>query len=56
MVRSGVVEVGCKSMIGARMKKSEAKWSVRGANDIITFRCTFASSRFEDHWAERACA
>jgi len=55
-VGSGVVEAGCKSIISARMKKSGAKWSVRGANDIIALRCTLASSRFEDYWAERASA
>jgi len=53
-VGSGVVEAGCKNVIGARMKKSGARWSVRGANDIIALRCTLASSRFEDYWAERA--
>lgn len=53
-VGSGVVEAGCKNIIAARMKKSGAKWSVRGANDIIALRCTLASSRFEDYWAERA--
>lgn len=55
-VGSGVVEAGCKSIISARMKKSGAKWSVRGANDIIALRCTLASSRFEDYWAERCSA
>jgi len=55
-VGSGVVEAGCKTIIAARMKKSGAKWSVRGANDIIALRCTLASSRFEDYWAERASA
>ena len=55
-VGSGVVEAGCKNIIAARMKKSGAKWSVRGANNIIALRCTLASSRFEDYWAERASA
>ena len=55
-VGSGVVEAGCKNLIAARMKKSGAKWSVRGANDIIALRCTLASSRFEDYWAQRASA
>jgi hypothetical protein len=55
-VGSGVVEAGCKTIIAARMKKSGAKWSVRGANDIIALRCTLASSRFEDYWAERSSA
>ena len=55
-VGSGVVEAGCKNIIAARMKKSGAKWSVRGANDIIALRCSLASSRFEDYWAQRASA
>lgn len=55
-VGSGVVEAGCKNIIAARMKKSGAKWSVRGANTIIALRCILASSRFEDYWAERASA
>lgn len=55
-VGSGVVEAGCKNIIAARMKKSGARWSVRGANDIIALRCTLASSRFEDYWDERASA
>lgn len=54
-VGSGVVEAGCKNIIAARMKKSGARWSVRGANAIIALRCNLASSRFEDYWAERAC-
>jgi hypothetical protein len=55
-VGSGVVEAGCKNIIAARMKKSGAKWSVRGANAIIALRCSLASSRFEDYWAYRAAA
>ena len=53
---SGVVEAGCKNIIANRMKKSGAKWSIRGANDIIALRCTLACPRFEDYWAERASA
>jgi hypothetical protein len=55
-VGSGVIEAGCKNIIAARMKKSGAKWSVRGANDIIALRCAITSSRFEDYWAQRASA
>ena len=55
-VGSGVVEAGCKNIIAARMKKSGAKWSVRGANAIIALRCSLASYRFEDYWACRAAA
>jgi hypothetical protein len=31
------------------------EWSVRGANAIISLRCTFLSGRVEDFWESR-CA
>lgn len=53
-VGSGVVEAGCKSVIGARMKRSGMEWTVRGANAVISLRCMIKSGRFEDYWSERA--
>ncbi|MBI2365926.1 MAG: hypothetical protein HYV01_13115 [Deltaproteobacteria bacterium] len=38
-VGSGVVEAGCKTVIGHRLKQSGMQWTVRGANDIIALRC-----------------
>ena len=55
-VGSGVIEAGCKNIIASRMKKSGARWSIRGANSIIALRCCLASSRFEDYWADRIAA
>lgn len=55
-VGSGVIEASCKSIVASRMKKSGARWSVRGANAIIALRCSLASGRFEDYWAGRAAA
>ena len=54
-VGSGVVEAGCKTVIGQRLKQSGMEWSVRGANDIIALRCVMMSGRFEDYWESR-CA
>jgi len=54
-VGSGVVEAGCKTVIGQRLKRSGMEWSVRGANAIISLRCTFLSGRMEDYWEAR-CA
>jgi hypothetical protein len=51
-VGSGVIEAGCK-MIGARMKRSGASWTVRGANDILALRCHMRSNRFDDYWESR---
>ena len=53
-VGSGVVEAGCKTVIGARLKRSGMFWTVRGANSIIALRCSRLSRKFEDYWASRA--
>lgn len=52
-VGSGVVEAGCKIVIGARLKRSGMFWTVRGANAIIALRCCRLNRRFEDYWADR---
>jgi hypothetical protein len=52
-VGSGVVEAGCRTVIGQRLKQSGMRWSVRGANAIIALRCCLMSDRFEDFWAAR---
>ena len=52
-VGSGVVEAGCKTVIGQRLKQSGMEWSVRGANAIISLRCILTSGRFEDYWESR---
>ena len=49
-VGSGVIEAGCKTVIGHRLKQSGMKWSVRGANSIISLRCLYHSNRIEDFW------
>ena len=52
-VGSGVVEAGCKTIIGQRLKQSGMEWSVRGANAIIALRCVMKSNRLEDYWESR---
>jgi len=46
-VGSGVVEAGCKAVIGQRLKQSGMRWTVAGADAIIALRCTEASSACE---------
>ena len=53
-VGSGVIEAGCKSIIGTRLKQSGMEWTVKGANAIIALRCAISSGRFEDFWENRA--
>jgi hypothetical protein len=49
-VGSGVVEAGCKAVIGQRLKLSGMHWSVPGAASIATLRCQDASNRWEEIW------
>ena len=53
-VGSGVIEAGCRSVVGARLKGSGMFWTVDGANAIIALRCTQLSNRFDDYWEQRA--
>ena len=53
-VGSGVIEAGCKTAIGARLKRSGMFWSVRGANAIIALRSCRLSGRFEHYWESRS--
>ena len=53
-VGSGVVEAGCKTTIGTRLKRAGMHWSVHGANTIIALRCCYLSGRFEDFWERRS--
>jgi hypothetical protein len=49
-VGSGVIEAGCKTVIGSRLKRSGMFWTVRGANAILALRCCQLNARFEDYW------
>jgi hypothetical protein len=55
-VGSGVIEAGCKTVIGSRLKPSGMFWTVRGANSIIALRCCCLNGRFEDYWETRRAA
>ncbi len=53
-IGSGVVEAGCRTVIGQRLKQSGMHWTVRGANNIIALRCCILSNSWEDFWEYRA--
>lgn len=55
-VTTGVVEGGCKHIVGARLKQGGMRWTVAGANAIIALRCAVESNRFDDFWERRAGA
>jgi hypothetical protein len=49
-VGSGVVEAGCKAVIGQRLKLSGMRWAIPGATSIATLRCQEASNRWDEIW------
>ena len=49
-IGSGVVEAGCKTVIGARCKQSGMFWSESGAEHVLAFRCIHSSRRLEVFW------
>ena len=55
-VGSGVIEAGCKTVIGTRLKRSGMFWTVQGANAILALRCCHLNGRFEDYWETRRAA
>ena len=55
-VGSGVIEAGCKTIAGLRLKQSGMRWTVRGANAIIALRCCALSGRWEQFWEARCAA
>lgn len=52
-IGSGVVEAGCKTVIGARCKQSGMRWSEPGAENILALRCIHTSRRASEFWKHR---
>jgi hypothetical protein len=52
-VGSGVVEAGCKTVIGLRLKQSGMHWTTAGADAITTLRCQQASRPEDQIWHAR---
>lgn len=46
-IGSGVVEAGCKTVIGKRMKSSGMFWSEEGGQGMLDLRCAFLSDRLD---------
>ncbi len=55
-VGSGVIEAGCRTVIGSRLKQSGMFWTLRGANAIIALRCCHLNGRIETYWEARRAA
>lgn len=52
-IGSGVVEAGCKTIIGSRCKQSGMFWGEPGAERVLALRCVYASGRLDQFWKER---
>lgn len=49
-VGSGVIEAGCKTVVGKRAKQSGMFWHVDGAQHVLATRCAILGGLFEDYW------
>lgn len=49
-IGSGVVEAGCKTVVGQRLKQSGMLWSRPGARHLLTVRCALLSGWFDEFW------
>lgn len=52
-IGSGVVEAGCKTVIGSRCKQSGMFWGKPGAENILALRCIQTSRRLDEFWKAR---
>jgi len=53
-IGSGVVEAGCKTVVGQRLKHSGMLWSCKGASDLLAVRCALLSRWFEVFWKQHS--
>ena len=52
-IGSGVIEAGCKTVIGARCKQSGMFWGKPGAQNVLALRCIHSSRRLDLFWKDR---
>ncbi len=52
-VGSGVLEAGCKNVVGTRFKRPGMHWSVAGVDAVAALRCSVLSNRFDSFWRRR---
>jgi hypothetical protein len=51
-IGSGVIEAGCKTIIGSRCKQSGMFWGKPGAQNILALRCIHSSRRLDTFWKQ----
>ena len=47
---SGVVEAGCKTVVGQRLKQSGMLWGRPGAESVLELRCALLGNRWDECW------
>ena len=52
-IGSGVIEAGCKTVIGQRVKQSGILWSLSGADHVLAVRCALMNGDFESYWRQQ---
>ncbi|MDI6774678.1 MAG: ISKra4 family transposase, partial [Verrucomicrobiota bacterium] len=55
-IGSGVVEAGCKTVIGQRAKQSGMFWTVSGAENVLSLRCLAMDNALDQFWQQRKIA
>jgi hypothetical protein len=51
-IGSGVIEAGCKTVVGQRVKQSGMLWSVSGADNVLSVRCAVMNGVFDGFWQQ----
>jgi hypothetical protein len=51
-IGSGVIEAGCKTVIGLRLKRSGMFWGVPGAQNVLDIRCPLENRQFGLFWEQ----
>lgn len=54
LIGSGVVEAGCRTVAGTRLKQSGMFWPESGATCVLNSRTLLLSRRLDAFWADRA--
>ena len=49
-IGSGVLEAACMNIIGARIKKSDMRWTIDGGLTVLALRSLILSNRLKHFW------
>jgi hypothetical protein len=47
---SGIIEAGCRAVIGQRLKESGMFWTQEGAENVLAVRCALKGKRGDECW------